>query len=81
MRPSFPIATDNTDALVAECGRILEGSTMKLPTTEHVLALRNVIAGAYKLLHEVQHGGGEIPMGDIMAWKRRANAVLDARVK
>ncbi len=65
--------------LVDEAGYILSGSTMKIATVDHVLALRNVIAGAYRLLDKVQKNE-PVSDADIRAWQRRSNPILDARV-
>jgi hypothetical protein len=65
-----------------ESARILEGSAIQ-PTVEHVLELRNALAEAYRLLHYVRYYG-ELSADDricLMAWQRRVQPVLDARVR
>ncbi len=64
-----------------ETASIIEHSTMKLPTTAHLLVLRNLLAEAYRLLHHVQPEHESPYDSDIAIWQRRARVILDARIK
>lgn len=69
----------NESQLVEEAGYILSGLTRKIATVDHLLALRNLTAEAYRLIDRAQNADA-LDESDIRAWKRRAHAILDARV-
>ncbi len=64
---------------VGESADILSGAT-RIPTFEHLLALRNAIAGAYRLI-DMASRGESLDASEVRAWQRVVHPVLDARVK